>query len=216
MHDIDRALYETEQYEGPYGEAQQSEFQFGEFEQGGSGHELALATELLQVTSEAELDQFLGNLISGAVKAARGFASSDAGRAVGGLLKSAARQALPQIGQALGNVVAPGMGGDLGRRAGQWLGGRFELGLEMEGLSAEDREFETARSFVRFAEEAAQRTAQAAPRLPAAVAAQRAAVAAAQHHLPGLVRPPTGGTANPPAAQGRWVRRGKHIVILGA
>lgn len=207
MHDIDRALFESE---SEYGGSAESEL----FEQESSeSQELALANQLLEVVSEEELDRFLGDLIGQAASAARNFASSDAGRAVGGLLKSAARSALPQLGQVLGDVVLPGKGGALGQRAGQWLGGRFELGQETEGLSAEDREFQAARSFVRFAQEAAEQTAATAARMPPAAAAQQAATAAAQHHLPGLLSPPMGAS---PAMEGKWVRRGHRIVILGA
>ena len=213
MHDIDRAMFESEaeaEYE-TFGEAES--YESHESGQHGESQEVALATELLEVTTEAELDRFLGKLISGAVSAARGFAQSDAGRAVGGVLKSAAKQALPQFGQAVGNAIAPGRGGALGQRAGQWVGDKLELGLETEGLSAEDREYETARAFVRFAHETAQRATQAGPGTPPAAAAQRAAVAAAQRHLPGLVRP----DATPGrATEGRWVRRGNRIVILDA
>jgi hypothetical protein len=208
MHDIDRALFESE----AFGEGEQNEYQeFGET----SERELALASELLEVTTEAELDRFLGSLISGAISAARGFAGSDAGRAVGGILKSAAKQALPQLGRAVGDVVAPGRGGAIGQRAGQWLGGKLELGLQTEGLSAEDREYEVARAFVRFADETARRAAQAPPTIPPAVAAQRAALAAAQHHLPGLVGA-QGAAGGGRGTEGRWIRRGNRIIVLDA
>lgn len=205
MHDIDRAMFEAET-ESEYTEAESYEVD------GRQSHEVALATELLEVSSEAELDRFIGDLISGAVSAAKNFARSDAGRAVGGILKSAAKQALPHIGGAVGGLISPG-GGALGRRAGEWLGGKFELGLETEGLSAEDREYETARAFVRFANETSQRAARAATTAPPEAAAKQAAVAAAQRHLPGLIRPNGDATSR---KSGRWVRHGNRIVILDA
>lgn len=201
MHDIDRALFEV----------QAEDEEFGANESYETSQELALTAELLEVSSEDELDRFLGNLLSSAVSAAKSFARSDAGRAVGGVLKSAARQALPHLGGALGGLVSPGAG-KLGAKAGQWLAGQFELGLETEGLSAEDREYETARSFVRFATETAQRAAQAGPGTPPQVAAGQAAISAAQRHLPGLLRPQHAA----PRTDGRWVRRGDHIVIFDA
>ncbi len=214
MHDIDRALFETEQEEGEYeGEASDS-------------RELALAGELLEITNEEELDRFLGRLVGGAVKAGRAFLSSDAGRAVGGVLKSAAKQALPQIGRAVGGYIAPG-GGDVGAALGSYAG--KALGLELEGLSHEDREYEVSRAFVRFANEVARTTAAAPPSVPAAVAASRAATIAATRHLPGLVpvvqrlRPP-GVLAGPPSASfgpprrrassGRWVRRDASSIVV--
>ncbi|WP_127127373.1 hypothetical protein [Georgenia sp. SYP-B2076] len=209
MHDIDRALFETEEE----GETFEGEF--------ADNRELALAGELLEVTNEEELDQFLGKLLSGAVKAGRSFLASDAGKAVGGLLKSAAKTALPQVGQALGNYLVPGAGGAAGQRAGAFVG--KTLGLEVEGMTAEDRQFETARGFVRFADEMARTAVAAPPTVPAAVAASRAATIAASRHLPGLVpvvqrlRPPGAGQGGPRRPRsGRWVRRGSSIVILNA
>lgn len=206
MHDIDRALFETQgeqyTYDGlsTYGEAEA----YGEVE----GEELELASELLAITSEEELDQFLGNWIGK-------IAHSGVGQALGGLLKTAAGKALPYIGKAIGGYIAPGAGGAVGQRAGQWVSS--QLGLELEGMSAEDQQFETARAFVRFANDAAKAAAQAPTGVPPAVAAQQAVAAAARRHLPGLLRPQAGtphdGRTRP--TRGQWVRRGKNIIIVG-
>jgi len=237
MHDIDRALFEG-QDEGTWGEVMDEESGFS-FEGGQSQYqtedsfedsagegqfwgetesqetdELALAAELLAVTDEGELDQFLGSLAKRAVSAARDFAGSAAGKAVGNILKSAARKALPQLGQAVGNYIVPGAGGQAGRQVGRWLGSRFETGLQLEGLSPEDRDLETARAFVRFATSTAQRAAAMPKSVPGQLAAQKAATAAARQHLPGLLKgsAQSGSSAN----SGRWIRRGNNIVILGA
>ncbi|MEU5844557.1 hypothetical protein [Rhodococcus sp. NPDC047139] len=210
---------------------------------GVDGRELALASELLALNSEDELDRFLGNLISGAVSAAKNFASSDAGRAVGKVLKDSARRALPQIGRAVGNYLAPGRGGDVGQRLGQAAAASFETGLQTEGLSPEDRELQNARAFVRYARATALNTARTSRRVPPSLAARRAAVIAAQRYLPGLLRAsgswgtsaqrpsvsspynrdfppgpvPGAGTNTPGRNQGgRWVRRGRNIVLFGA
>jgi hypothetical protein len=242
MHDIDRVLFEvtgetygevgTSGEEEVFGEEETFETYgevfgeeetvgdrevletYGEMVGEGTSQEIALASELLEVTTEDELDRFLGNVLRSAVSAASSFARSDAGKALGGILKSAARKALPQIGKAVGDYVAPGSGGALGQRVGGWLGRQFELGLQTEGLSAEDREYQTARTFVRFATDAARRAAQTPASVQPGVAAQRAAVSAARRYLPGLVRPPGGRGQR--RASGRWVRRGNNIVILGA
>ena len=103
--------------------------------------ELELAAELLEIADEAELDRFLGRLIRRAGRSVR----SDAGRALGGLLKRTARKALPIVGRAVG--------GRLGGRIAPSAGRIF--GLELEGLSPEDQEFETARRIVRLADTAA-------------------------------------------------------------
>jgi hypothetical protein len=225
MHDIDRALFEAESelgHEYEFGEA--GEYELGEAGEYGAGEgespdrATELAGELLELSGEQELDRFLGDLISSAVSGVRDFARSDVGRAVGGVLKSAAQRALPQLGRMAGNALAPGRGGDLGQRAGQWLGGRLELAPETEAMSAEDREFEAARAFVRFAEETARRAADDANagQAPPSVTARRAAAASARTHLPGLLRPPAGGAGpEAPAQEGRWVRRGRRVVVFG-
>jgi hypothetical protein len=60
-------------------------------------------------------------------------------------LKPLAKAALSIEGRALGTFVGGPVGGKLASAAGRMFG------LELEGLSAEDREFEVARRFVRFA-----------------------------------------------------------------
>jgi hypothetical protein len=209
MHDIDRALFETQGEEYSYDGLSTYGEQGAYGEVGDEEHEeLGLASDLLAITSEDELDQFLGNWINK-------IAHSPVGHALGGLLKDAAGKVLPYIGKAVGGYIAPGVGGAVGQQAGQWVSSR--LGLEMEGMSAEDQQFETARAFVRFANDAAKAAAQAPSGVPPAVAAQQAFAAAARRHLPGLLRAqagtPHGGRTRPP--RGQWVRRGKNIIIVG-
>jgi hypothetical protein len=93
-------------------------------------------------------------------------------------------------------------------------------GKELEGLSAEDREFEIARSYVRFAIEALRRALQTPPRVPKPVAAQVALREAARKHAPGLVPvapalagTTAGGNGSNGAESGRWVRQGTSIVV---
>ena len=91
------------------------------------------------------------------------FVRSDTGRALGGILRdslrSVAKQALPVVGRAIGDTAGDTAIGD---RAGSAVGNL--LGLELEGLSAEDREFEVARQLVRFAGSAVGQAAVAPPR----------------------------------------------------
>ncbi|MEV0029833.1 hypothetical protein [Nocardia sp. NPDC050793] len=188
------------------------------------GQELALASELLALNSEEELDRFLGNLISGAITAAKNFASSDAGRAIGKILKDSARRALPHIGQAVGGYLSPDRGADVGKHLGRAAAASFETGLQTEGLSAEDRELVNARAFIRYARAAARNLARTPRNVPPAIAARRAALLAAQRYLPGLTRPSAGPSGASRSAQGssrrnqggRWVRRGRNIVLFGA
>jgi hypothetical protein len=217
MHDIDRtqAEYATDlsgleaDYEGEGELEYQGEGPFQEEE------EIQLAAELLEIADEAELDQFLGKLISKASKAARGFLRSSAGRALGGVLKGAAKAALPIAGGALGTFIGGPAGTAIGSTLASKAGQMF--GLELEGLSGEDQEFQVARQFVKFAGDAAKRAAgQLGRGNPQAIAAN-AAAAAARSFAPGLLRGETGpmmpGTNG--SQSGRWVRRGRTIVLYG-
>lgn len=210
MHDLDRTQLEAEglaeagfgagtgaaEFESPLSEAQ----------------EVELASELLEATNEQELDRFLGDVLRAAGGAVSRFASSDTGRAVGGMLKSAIKQALPTVGRAVGDWVAPG-GGDAGAQLASQAGQL--LGLELEGLSPEDREFEVSRNLVRFAASAAQQASTAPPDADPMAVAGQAVTTAARLHAPGLLRrlPGRSGAVWPRA--GRWVRDGRTIVLYG-
>lgn len=82
----------------------------GETEWGGEvlseAETMELAGELLEVTNEAELDRFLGDLIKKAGSAIGSVVRSPVGKAIGGWLKGAAKQALPIAGGALGDSSA--------------------------------------------------------------------------------------------------------------
>lgn len=260
MHNIDRTNLEssygeyageyTGEYAGEYAGEYPGEFETTEFghEFGGSheyetfgeyGHEgpfseaeeMELAAELLTISNEAELEQFFGKLF----KKAGGFLRSGIGRTIGGALKGIAKKALPILGSTVGNIFVPGLGGVIGGKLASAAGGMF--GLELEGLSHEDQEFEVARQIVRLGAAAASNAAQANPSAPPAQVAQAALTTAAQQFAPGLLRNTamqTGGvmgagTGGQVGAQfgtrhgrrcshkgtGRWVRRGNSIILLG-
>ena len=179
---------------GVYGE-QETEAPFNEID------EVELAAELLSVSNEAELEQFLGSLIRRAGSAVGSFVRSPVGQALGGVLKNAARQALPIVGGAIGSAVGGQTGGRLGQQLATTAGRVF--GLELEGLSAEDQEFEAARRFVRFAGAAAGRAAMAPRGASPMQAAQAAARGAAGRYAPGLLR-----GAGPRGFRARRGRRG--------
>jgi len=177
--------------------------------------EMELAGALLEVPDEAELDRFLGDLIRRAGRAVGSVVRSPVGQALGGILKRTAGQALPAIGNAIGAAVGgqagAGLGGQLAAKAGQLFG------LELEGLSPEDQEYEVARRVVRFSGAAAADAASAPPSVPPDVAARNAAAAAARDHAPGMLgsrplRPSSSGRGR--ARSGRWIRRGRSIVIV--
>ncbi|WP_052732960.1 hypothetical protein [Hymenobacter terrenus] len=178
------------------GETQGESFEMnGEFSGEFSGElnetmEMELAHELLEVSNEEELNMFLGKLIKGAARGISNFAKSGVGRAIGGVLKTVAKKALPIAGGALGTFFGGPLGSAVGSKLGSLAGNLFEL--ELEGLSPEDQEFETARAYVRFANSAASRAAtiQSQRRgAPAPTVVRQALATAARQHAPGLLRP---------------------------
>ena len=229
MHDIDRirleSQSETEMFEAVPFEAEQFEFAQSETPPGETGEvfgeteQMELASEFLEITSEAELDRFLGGLIERAGRTIGKFVKSPEGQAIGGILKGAAKQVLPGIGSAVGGYFGGPTGAKLGGDVASAAGRAF--GLELEGLSSEDREFEVARRYVSFAGEAVKNLASAPSGLDPRTAANAAAVAAAKTHAPGLLPPRQAGmepqsySSFPTGHSGRWMRRGNKIVLYG-
>ncbi len=182
-------------------------------------NESDLATELLEVQSDEELDYFLGKIIKGGAR----FLRSPAGRFLKSALRNVAKKALPIAGAALGNLVMPGVGGAIGGKLAGGLGSA--LGLEGEGMSQDEVDMEVAKRVVRTARQASQALAGN----PSAANNPRAAVSSVlmgtlRRNLPGLVSAAASGIASGLGADtlttggrrsGRWYRRGNRIVILG-
>jgi hypothetical protein len=207
----DEYEYESE-YEGEY-EYESFADTEGVFDE---TEEMELAAELLTVSDDQELEQFLGSLIKKVGSKVRKFAKSSTGRALGGLLKSVAKKALPIAGRAAGAFLGGPAGAAIGGKLASFAGRKF-FGLELEGMSPEDQEFEVARRVVRFSAEAAKKASLAPKSAPAINVAKAAVKAAARKHAPGLIR---GGGLSAPAAggygrSGRWMRRGRKIVLYG-
>jgi hypothetical protein len=152
--------------------------------------EMQQAAELLDRVDEGELEGYLVELIDGA----------------GGTVDRPVRDALAQILARTARRLVPHTGTAPIASAGRMLG------LELEGLSAEDQAFEVARHFVRFASEAARRPQEAPGADSPQAQAVRAAAAAARTHAPGLLPALTGGADTRRA--GDWVRRPNHIIVL--
>lgn len=170
--------------------------------------EIDLAMELLSVSNEDELDQFLGKLMKGAWKGIKkvGSAVGKIAKPLGGMLKGLAKQALPFVGGALGSLIPiPVVGTALGRAVGSAVSKALEA--EVSGLESEERDFEMARRFVRIAGTAAQQAVRAPMSGDPQAVAHSAVLGAARQHLPRL-----GGAAQ----GGSWERRGNQIVIMGA
>src|SRR5215213_4017567 len=173
---------ETGEYPGEFGQELET---YGEYSQEGTfseAEEMELAAELLSVSNEEELEQFLGKLF----KKAAGFIKSPIGQQLIGTIKGLAKKALPILGSTLGNVIAPGVGGVIGGKIASAASGMF--GLELEGLSYEDQEFEVAKQIVRLGSAAAVNAAQAPPSVSPEDAARRGLMTAAQQYAPGMLR----------------------------
>jgi uncharacterized protein (DUF697 family) len=224
MHDLDRTQLESEidaleadQFEYideiDLSGASTMESPFDEVE------EMELATELLSISNEAELDQFIGKLVKGAFRGIRkvGSAVGRIAKPLGGILKGVAKKALPFVGGALGSLIPiPGVGTAVGTALGSAVSKALEA--EFEGMDPEDQEYEMARRFVRLAGTAAKQAALAQPGTDPQVAARAAVITAARQHVPGLQSSMTGprtGTTVSSGHSGRWVRRGRRIVLLG-
>ncbi|HKP87227.1 MAG TPA: hypothetical protein VJZ26_14075 [Blastocatellia bacterium] len=182
--------------------------------------EMELALELLEISSEAELDHFLGNVFK---KVGQGL--KKIAKPLGGILKSVAKKALPIVGGALGSFIPiPGVGTMIGRAVGTAASNLFEV--ELEGMSQEEQELEMARRYVRLAGGAAVRAARAPSGISPYAAARWGVRSAAQRYAPGLYRrrprrprgPVSRGyypgyAVEPSLVNGRWIRRGPTIEI---
>ena len=255
MHNIDRTMsMETGDFE--LGDHETGDFESSDFEDESIGYEadfeessesegelngeamysgelteedeVDLAAELLTITNEDELDQFIGKFFRRIGRGLRKVVRNPVFRAVGGMLKGIAKKALPIVGGAVGSFVAPGVGTAIGGSLGQAASKLFEVDVEV--MSDEDAQFEVARRYVRLTDAALRRAA----RMPGAgdprQAARQALAAAARLHAPGLARAlgAAAGTGVPGATRrrgrpgfpgtrstGRWIRRGNHIVVFG-
>jgi hypothetical protein len=226
MHDIDRTQlefesdldeFESDQYE--YVQAPPYQNEAAVFSE---ADEMELAAELLATSDEQELDQFIGKLIGQAGEAAGKAVKGKTGSKLGNFLKGALKKALPTVAGAAGTLFGGPLGGMAASKLASSAGKAF--GLELEGLSPEDQEFEAARRFVRFAGEAAKQAGKAAAVIDdPQKAAKKAVIAAASKFAPGLLRPAANAMQSEvpaprgdrPGHAGRWIRQGQKIVLFG-
>jgi hypothetical protein len=245
MHDIDRTqplLRQAETYELSF-ESEEAEAEGTGTSPISEAEAMELTSELLEIQSEQDLEYFLGDIVNkiggavrGAARAAGDFAATPVGQQVVGMLKQAAKAALPTLGGAVGGYFGGPAGASIGSAAAGQLG--QALGLETEGLSFEDEQFEVAQQFVKLAGAAAQNAASLQGAAPPAQVAKSAFVEAAKTFAPGLIKPAMGtnGTSSVRRMDGavatamgrggrmgmgfrqsgRWYRRGNTIVLVGA
>ncbi len=227
MHDLDRTQLEMEyeddfedefedEYEGEFESEYENEYEnefeseyeneFEMMDDGSQGNplseaeEMELAAEVLEVTSDEEMEQFLGKLV----------------RKVSRKVKRIHRRARRFSRSRLGRTVFRGLR-KIGKRAfskaGAASGGSF--GLELEGLSPEDQEFEVARRFVKLAATATKKAANAPSTSAPEIIAKKAIMSAVKQHAPGLMSNNTPTRTSSRTGSGRWVRRGGKIILIG-
>lgn len=214
------SMYAGEYGETEYGESEagEAEEQFlneimmevlGEEEESESilspAQESEFAANLLEVSNEEEMEQFLGrlvNTIGRVVQGVKNAARSPQGRALIDAVKPLARAALPALGGAMGSALAPGVGTALGRNLGMTVGPLFEVEMESE---EEGQVFELARRVVRLTAAAANHAAAAPPEAPPELLGELSVFRAARR----LARPlfSRGLRAVSPLARGFYGRR---------
>ncbi len=210
MHDLDRTLrsqeseYETFEFEGDFeAESYQDANEYG------SGplteeQEIELASELLTISDEAELDLFFGKLLKRAGKALA---------PLGKFVKPLVKRALPVVGRIAGTYFGGPVGAQIGSKLGSFASNLFEV--DMESFETDEMEMEVARRVVRLASAAADNAAQAPANANPVSVARTALANAARVHAPGLLKRAGNGSSSSAAAQsGRWIRRGRKIVVL--
>lgn len=182
--------------------------------------EMELAMELFSVSSEAELDHFLGKFLKkawGGLKKVGSFVGKIA-KPFAGALKGLAKAALPFVGKALGTMIPiPGVG----TAVGGMLGSALSKALEMEfgHLEQSEGELEMARRFVRIAHTASTQLASTPPgNAGLQPAIERALKNAIGQTMPN-VNTHTRGAASIAkdgfgfGASGSWRREGGNIVL---
>ena len=124
---------------------------------------------------------------------------------------------MPIAGKAVGTTFGGPLGGMAGGMAGAQATQLF--GLELEGMSYEDQEFEVAKRFVRMAGDTVKTAAKLEGRMPPDKAANTAFKTAARKHAPGLLKPARRKAAAHRRSRvtdtGRWMRYGNRIVLFG-
>jgi len=181
--------------------------------------QMQLASDLMEVNSEEEFEDFLGDLISQGAKALGGFISSPTGNALGSVLKGAAKQLLPVAGQALGGFIGGPAGAQIGGQLASAASGMFEAEAE-----AEEQEWEAANTFVKLATDAVKNAAAAPPGSDPVAVAKSAVVEAAKVHAPAIVPAIANGRQagrhhgrhhRCGETSGQWVRDGRKIILHG-
>lgn len=217
--DDELEAFETDAYPEEEGEGEwELESRYGTAPQGSpfaESEEMEIAAELVEVAGDAddaELELFLGRLVNRARRGLRR-AGRKVRRAVRGRVGRALRKGVRNIARRALPIVGGALGGPAGAAAAGTAGQVF--GLELEGLSPEDQEFEAARRLVRLAGEATSMAAAVPESVPDEEAAATALRMAVRKHAPGMAGRGRTAAGAGRSQSGRWMRRGSQIVLMG-
>ena len=174
---------------------------------------MAFGAGLLEVNNQAELEHFLDELVSFVGVAANHAVAVPLGKSLVRVLSRAARHVLP-----IGGAHAALATYTHDAHADPKIRAARIFGLELEGLSPEDKEFEIAQQFIRLASDTIRNAiapsalaGQAISRAGNLQASVEAALQlAARRYAPGLLK----ADAQAPASGGRWQRHGRRITVF--
>ncbi len=215
MHDLDQVSLEMDDYETEYleddAENFADEYGFDDESPFDDAEEMELASELLSVSNDEELEYFLGSLIKRVYRGVKKVARSPIVRAIAKVARPLVKKALPWAGRAVGTYFGGPAGGALGGRLASFAASKLEI--DLTGLTQEEAEFEVARKMVKLIGAAAKKAATMPQTGSPAAVASTAIKSAAKKIAPGLVQSAHKAFGS---RSGRWVRHGRKIIIHGA
>lgn len=229
-YEMDDEMNDEYDYESDYEMDYESDYEMDDeydYELGGTPlseeEEAEFAFELLEVSSDQEMDEFFKRFFRRIGRGIKKIARNPL-RAIGRGLKKVAKAALPIAGGLAGSFIGGPLGKKLGTKAGSMASNLFEI--ELEGLSPEDQEFEVAKRFVRFGSAATRNTMKLANKMPIEAATKLGFKKAAAKHAPGMLKTPNrrpgiskrpigSGGGSSDGMTGRWIRKGNQIILLG-
>lgn len=162
----------------------------------GQAATMAYSADLLGLADTAQLEGFLAKLVRSIAAANRLSLDAALSKALVASLKGAVLTIMPIHSGANGGV-------DLKSKAARIFG------MELEGLSPEDKEYEVAQQFIRLATDTIHHAAAAANSAAPTAVATAALRQAARQYAPGLLQKES--QAAP--ASGRWRREGRRIIL---
>lgn len=223
--EFDDLYDETFEYDDEFNHEIYDDYEYADDED----EELALATELLDLESDEELNEFLGSIFKRVAKKVKSVAKKIRGRRgrsrkkrlrwrrfgrgmkkLYGMHRKVSKIAIPIVGRILGAKYGGPMGARLGGAAGDMIA---KNGLFLEGMSPEDQQLEIARRYVRASKDAAQQILTADPRLSDRTII-KSAIKRSRRHFPNQwqKRPWLGKQLR---RNGQWYRKGRKIILTG-